>query len=126
MNASTESQPSSSFDSVKWILSILLLVGAVFGNYYFANESALFRALGVVAAVILAGFIAAQTEKGKSTIVFAKEARTEVRKVVWPTRQDTIRLTLIVLVATVFMSIVLWTLDSILFWAVGLVTGLQF
>ena len=123
MNASTESQESSSFDSVKWILSILLLVGAVFGNYYFANESALFRALGVVAAVILAGFIAAQTEKGKNTIVFAKEARTEIRKVVWPTRQDATRLTIIVLIATVIMSLVLWGLDSLLFELVGLVTG---
>ena len=126
MNASTENQPSSSFDSVKWIITFALLGGAVFGNYYFANESVLIRAVAVLAAVIVAGLVSAQTEKGKNTIVFAKEARTEVRKVVWPTRQETIQTTLIVLVATLIMSLILWGLDSVLFWAVGLVTGLQF
>ena len=125
MNASTESQPSSSFDSVKWVITFLLLGGAVFGNYYFGNESVLIRAIAVVAAVIVAGLIAAQTEKGKNTILFAKEARTEVRKVVWPTRQEAIQTTLVVLVATLFMSLVLWGLDSLLFEVVGFITGLQ-
>ncbi|MGJ8694388.1 MAG: preprotein translocase subunit SecE [Thalassotalea sp.] len=126
MNASTESQPSSSFDSVKWIITFVLLGGAVFGNYYFANESVLIRAVAVLAAVIVAGLVSAQTEKGKNTILFAKEARTEVRKVVWPTRQETIQTTFIVLVATLIMALILWGLDTFLFWAVGLVTGLQF
>lgn len=125
MNASTENQPTSSFDNVKWIVTFLLLGGAVFGNYYFGNESVLVRALAVVAAVIVAGLIAAQTEKGKNTILFAKEARTEVRKVVWPTRQETIQTTGIVLVATLIMSLILWGLDSLLFELVGFITGFK-
>ena len=125
MNASTETQPSSSFDAIKWIITFTLLGGAVVGNYMYSNESVLVRAIAVVAAVIVAGLIAGQTTKGKNAIEFAKEAKTEVRKVVWPTRQEAIQTTGIVLVATLFMSLVLWGLDSFLFWAVGFVTGLQ-
>lgn len=125
MNASTENQPSGSLDSLKWGLIFLLLIGAVFANYYFGDQSVLVRALGVVFAVIIAGLIAMQTVKGKTAVAFAKESRTEVRKVVWPTRQEAIQTTGIVLVATLFMSFVMWGLDSILFWLVGLITGLQ-
>ncbi|WP_286264722.1 preprotein translocase subunit SecE [Thalassotalea atypica] len=125
MNASTESQPSGSLDSLKWGIIFLVLGGAVFANYYFSDQSVLVRALGVVAAVVVAGLIAMQTTKGRNAVVFAKESRTEVRKVVWPTRQEAVQTTGIVLVATLFMSLVMWGLDSILFWLVGFVTGLQ-
>ncbi|GLX82965.1 preprotein translocase subunit SecE [Thalassotalea eurytherma] len=125
MNASTENQTGSSLDVIKWGITFLILAGAVFGNYYFGNESVLLRAVGVVVAVAVAAFIAAQTEKGRTFIGFAKESRTEVRKVVWPTRQEAIQTTGIVLVATLVMALILWGLDSILMWLVGLITGVS-
>jgi len=125
MNASTENQASGSLDSLKWGIAILLLAGAVVGNYIYGDQSVLVRAIGVVAAVIVAGLIAAQTEKGRSALTFAKEARTETRKVVWPTRQEAIQTTGIVLVATLIMSLILWGLDTVLFEVVGFITGLQ-
>jgi preprotein translocase subunit SecE len=125
MNASTEEQPSSSFDAVKWGVIFLLLVGAVAGNYVYGEESVLIRAVAVVVTVGIAGLIALQTEKGRNAAIFAKEARTEVRKVVWPTRQEAVQTTGIVLVVTLLMSLLLWGLDSVLFWLVGLVTGMQ-
>ena len=125
MNASTANQPSSSLDGLKWGIIFLILGGAVFGNYFYAEQSVLVRAIAVVAAVIVAGLIAMQTEKGRTAIAFAKESKTEVRKVVWPTRQEAIQTTGIVLLATLIMSLILWGLDSLLFWAVGFVTGLQ-
>ncbi len=125
MNASTENQPSGSLDTLKWGIIFLFLAGAVAGNYVFGEESVLLRAVGVVIAVLIAGLIAMQTEKGRNAVVFAKEARTEVRKVVWPTRQEAIQTTGIVLFVTLLMSILLYLLDAVLFWAVGLVTGLQ-
>lgn len=125
MNASTENQPSGSLDSLKWGLIFLILIGAVFANYYFGEQSVLVRALGVVVAVVIAGLIAMQTEKGRTAVLFAKESRTEVRKVVWPTRQEAVQTTGIVLVATLIMSLIMWGLDSVLFWLVGLITGLQ-
>lgn len=125
MNASTESQPSSSLDVLKWGLIFLFLAGAVAGNYVYGEESVLIRAIGVVAAILVAGVIALQTEKGRTALAFAKEAKTEVRKVVWPTRQEAIQTTGIVLFATFIMSLLLWGLDSVLFWLVGLITGMQ-
>ncbi|TMM45477.1 preprotein translocase subunit SecE [Colwellia ponticola] len=125
MNASTEEQPSSSFDTVKWAVIFLLLAGAVAGNYVYGEQSVLIRAIAVVVMVGIAGLIALQTEKGRNAAIFAKEARTEVRKVVWPTRQEAVQTTGIVLVVTLLMSLLLWGLDSVLFWLVGLVTGMQ-
>jgi len=125
MNASTENQSGGSLDSLKWALIFLLLGGAVFANYYFSeDQSILVRAIGVVIAVGVAGLIAMQTEKGRTFVSFAKESRTEVRKVVWPTRQEAVQTTGIVLVAVLIMSLLLWGVDSVLFWVVGFVTGL--
>jgi preprotein translocase subunit SecE len=125
MNASTETEPTGSFDFLKWGVIVLLLAGAVVGNYVFAEQSVLVRALAVVAAIVIAGFVAMQTVKGRTAVAFAKESRTEVRKVVWPTRQEAVQTTGIVLVATLIMSLLLWGLDSVLFWVVGLITGLK-
>lgn len=74
--------------------------------------------------VLVAGVVAAQTAKGKAFIAFAKDARTEVRKVVWPTRQETMQTTLIVIVVTVIMGLLLWGLDAILLRLVSFLTGL--
>ncbi len=125
MNASTEEQPNGSLDFLKWGITILLLAGAVVGNYMYGEQSVLIRAIAVVAAVIVAGLVAMQTVKGRTAVEFAKEARTETRKVVWPTRQEAVQTTGIVLVATLFMSLVMWGLDSILFELVGFITGLK-
>jgi preprotein translocase subunit SecE len=125
MNASTETEPSGSLDFLKWGVIVLLLAGAVVGNYIFAEQSVLVRAIAVVAAIVIAGLVAMQTVKGRNAVDFAKESRTEVRKVVWPTRQEAVQTTGIVLVATLIMSLLLWGLDSVLFWVVGLITGLK-
>ena len=125
MNASTESQPSGSLDSLKWIAVIVILSGIVFGNYFYGEESVLYRAIGAVLGIAIAGVIAMQTVKGHNAVAFAKESRTEIRKVVWPTRQEAIQTTGIVLFATFIMSLVMWGLDSTLFWVVGFITSVQ-
>ncbi len=112
-------------DTVKWLVAITLLTGAVVGNYLYADLSVLIRAVGVVAAVAVSFGILATTEKGRTFIAFAKESRIEVRKVVWPTRQETTHTTFIVMIATVIMALILWGLDGILFRVVGFLTGLE-
>jgi preprotein translocase subunit SecE len=112
-------------DTVKWLVSIALLLGAVVGNYMYADLSVLVRAVGVVVAVAAALGLLATTEKGRTFIAFAKESRIEVRKVVWPTRQETTHTTFIVMLATVVMALILWGLDGILFRVVGFLTGLE-
>ncbi|MDN4502341.1 preprotein translocase subunit SecE [Alteromonadaceae bacterium BrNp21-10] len=123
MSVNTENA-SSPFDFVKWIIAIGLLAAAIAANNIYAELSVLYRAIGVVVAVIIALFVAASTAKGSQFLSFAKDSRTEVRKVVWPTRQETMQTTLIVMVATVIMSLILWGLDGIIVRVVSFITGL--
>ncbi len=125
MSTSVE-QPAGSMDAVKWLLAIFLLAAAVVGNVYFEDQSVLVRAIGIVASIGIALAVLAQTIKGKTFIAFAKEAQIEVRKVIWPTRQEATQTTIIVMVATAIVALILWGLDSVLFWLVGLLTGLSF
>lgn len=110
-------------DLVKWVVVIAILAAAIGGNYYYGEVSILYRAVGVVVAVIVALLLAATTEKGSQFVGFARDSRTEVRKVVWPTRQEATQTTMIVLAATVVMALLLWGLDGIAVRLVGLVTG---
>ncbi|NTS78843.1 preprotein translocase subunit SecE [Catenovulum sp. SM1970] len=126
MGVEVEKQ-GNGLDSVKWLVSFAILAAAVVGNYMYGEQiSVLWRAIGVVAAVGAALFVAGQTEKGQQAMLFAKDSRTEVRKVVWPTRQETMQTTMIVIIATVIMSLILWGLDGILVRLVGFLTGLEF
>jgi preprotein translocase subunit SecE len=122
MTTNTENQ-AGSLDGLKWGLAGLLVAAAVVGNHYYADVSVLIRVIAVVAAIAIALGVSSQTAKGKAAFVFAKESRTEVRKVVWPTRQESTQTTLIVLAATAFMALVLWLLDTILVKLVALITG---
>lgn len=127
MSANTETQDSGrSLDVMKWLIVAILLVAAVVGNYYYRDVSLPLRALAVVVLIAVAGGIALLTAKGKATVTFAREARTEMRKVVWPTRQETLHTTLIVAAVTAVMSLILWGLDGILVRLVSFITGLRF
>ena len=122
MNANTETQ-GSSFDGLKWLLVLLIIAGAVAGNIYYSDQSLLYRVLALVALAVIAAFIAIQTAQGAAFWKLAKEARTEIRKVVWPTRQESTQTTLIVVGFVLLMSLVLWGLDTLLGWLVSLVIG---
>jgi len=127
MSANTEAQGSKGgLEAVKWIVVAVLLVVAIVGNYYYRAYSLPLRALAVVIIIAVAGAIALMTTKGKATVAFAREARTEVRKVIWPTRQETLHTTLIVAAVTAVMSLILWGLDGILVRVVSFITGLRF
>lgn len=126
MSANPEASTNSSMDGLKWGLVFILLAGAVVGNYMLADLSVALRVAGVIIAVAVALVVAAQTTKGKTAVTFAKESRTEVRKVVWPTRQEAVQTTLIVFVATAIMALLLWGLDAILVRVVAFITGVSF
>ena len=122
MNAATEA-PKSGLDLVKWLVVFTILILLVVANYIF-EFSTLERAIGLVVMIPLAGFVAAQTGKGRDFLTFAKEAKLEVRKVVWPTRQETNQTTLIVAIVTLIMSLILYVLDLGLLKLVSFLTGL--
>ena len=127
MSANTEAQGSGrGLEVLKWLVVIALLCVAIIGNYLYRDVNLLLRALSVVILIAAAGGVALLTAKGKATVAFAREARTEVRKVIWPTRQETLHTTLIVAAVTAVMSLILWGLDGILVRVVSFITGLRF
>ena len=127
MSANTEAQRSGrGLEIGKWLIVAVLVAVAIYGNYHYRNVNLPLRALVVVVIIAVAGAVALLTTKGKAAVAFAREARTEVRKVIWPTRQETLQTTLIVAAVTAVMSLILWGLDGILVRLVSFITGLRF
>jgi len=122
MNATPEAQVSK-LDWLLWLLVALLVSGAVVGNYFFEDQPLLWRVSGVVALGIVAMLIGLQTTSGKSFTEFFKGARQEIKKVVWPTRQETMQTTLVVVLVVAVMSLLLWGLDSLLSFLISLLIG---
>jgi preprotein translocase subunit SecE len=110
-------------DTVKLLVALVVLLAGVAGFYLFEEQSQLLRVLGLLGTSVVAVLIALQTARGRSIWKFGADARTEVRKVVWPTRQETIQTTLIVLVVVLIMGIFLWLVDMMLLSIVRTLTG---
>jgi len=123
MVAKAETEESGKLDSLKFLIAIALLVGGIWQFYYFAEESQLYRILGLLAMVIMAGVVMYTTRLGYGLWMFARDARTEVRKVIWPTRQETVQTTLMVVVMVILVGIMLWLIDMLLRWGVLFLTG---
>lgn len=123
MVAKTEEVVSNKLDSFKLLLAIVVLLAGIVGFYYYESESQLYRVLGVVFAAGVAVAISATTTLGQNLIGFGREARMEVRKVVWPTRQETIQTTFMVIVAVIIIGIFLWLIDMLLAQAIQMLTG---
>tara|TARA_R110001592_G_C13190233_1_gene752461 strand:- start:15155 stop:15517 length:363 start_codon:yes stop_codon:yes gene_type:complete len=111
---------ASRFDAVKWIIVFALVAVAVVGNSYYADQSLLYRVLGILVLAAVAGLVALQTAKGEAFWTLVKGSRTEIRKVVWPTRQETVQTTMIVVAVVVVVALFLWGLDSFLGWLVSM------
>jgi preprotein translocase subunit SecE len=110
-------------DTLKWVIVAALVAAGVYGNSYFAAGSMLYRVIGLLILAIIAGWIATQTSKGSAFVILCMEARTEIRKVVWPTRTETTHTTMIVVIAVIIVAFILWVLDSFLSWLISLIIG---
>ena len=98
-------------DLVKWTIVAAIVAVSAYGNSYFSTESLLFRTIGLLVAAGGAGWIAAQTVKGRAFVKLCLEARIEINKVVWPTRQETTQTTIVVLIVIFIVALILWLLD---------------
>jgi preprotein translocase subunit SecE len=123
MNIKTGAQTTDKRDLIKWLFVILLVASGIVSFYYFDEQSVLIRVVTLLTVTIIAVWVAAKTERGKYTLNFIHESHIEVRRVVWPTRQETIQMTSIVLFMVVLLALVIWALDGILMWVVRLLTG---
>jgi preprotein translocase subunit SecE len=117
MSEQTE-QTGGGLDTVKLFAAVALLIAGVMGFYYYSAESMLVRVVGLLAIVGVAVGVAMTTAKGRQLAGFMGNARTEVRKMVWPTRVETTQTTLIVLGVVILVGIFLWLLDTLLGWTI--------
>ena len=122
MSTSTESGQSVT-DWFKWVIVAVIVVGGVFGNWYYQDQSLLYRVLVLLALAALAVLITFQTNQGRALWTLIKESRVEIRRVVWPNRQETTQTTFIVVLLVLVFSLILWGLDSLLSWIVSIVIG---
>ena len=118
-----EQQQNSPVNIILWLVVVALVFVTVYGNNYFSAESLLYRILGILALSVLTAIIAFQTIQGKAFWQLLKGSRAEIRKVVWPNRQETIQTTLIVSVVIIIAGLLLWGLDTFLGWLASLVIG---
>jgi len=119
-----ETQTASAIpDALKWIVVAALAAGGIGAFYYYADHSLLLRVVGLLVVGGVALFVASTTASGRTALGFIRDARTEVRKVVWPTRKETVQTTLIVLAAVCVVALFLWGVDAVLAVAVRALLG---
>ncbi len=123
MSTNTETSSGNTLDWLKWLIVVALLGGGVYGNWFYQDESLLLRVLGLLVLAGVALFVAVQTERGRNTWNLIKEARSEIRRVVWPTNQETTQTTMVVLALVLVFALILWGLDSLLSWFVSSIIG---
>lgn len=116
---------SKGLNTTLWIVAIVLVAIAAVGNTYFASHFALVvRVLLLVVLIVGAVGVAAITNQGQKAIAFAKESRSELRKIIWPTRPEATQTTLIVIAMSVVVSLVLWGFDTIIVTLINFITNL--
>lgn len=122
MNARAEAG-STGLDTAKLVVSATIIVVGIVAFYYFAAYSLLLRVVALLLLVGGAATIALTSHPGRQLWRFAADVRMEVRKVVWPTRQETIQTTLIVVIMVFLIGILLWLFDMVLMTVLRFLTG---
>jgi preprotein translocase subunit SecE len=108
---------------IRWIVGLAFMAAAVYGNSYYFQEPLLYRVIGVIIVASLGLFVLTTTQEGSEALKTVIDSRTEIRRVVWPTRTETTQTTLIVLVAITIAALILWGLDSLFGWATAALLG---
>jgi preprotein translocase subunit SecE len=117
-------EKTSARDYLFWSIGLLIVAAGFYGFYQFAGDVITpIRAAGLLVAIVIAAFVVAQTTRGREFFSFLREADVERRKVVWPTRAETVQTTLVVIVITIIASILLFIMDTIFGWVIRQLIG---
>ncbi len=117
-----EDDNNSRSDLVKWILALIIVAAAIVLNQHFAALALSLRLIGWLVVTCMVAGIVYTTSQGGKLWLFAGDSQIELRKVVWPTRQETLQTTMVVIAMTIILGLLLWGVDTILLWAVSLIT----
>jgi preprotein translocase subunit SecE len=123
MNAHTETSESGVLDILKLLIAAGVLTGGLFGYYWYLEWSQPLRVLLVLGGTIAGVAIAMTSTQGRRLWAFIQGSRIEIRKVVWPTKQETTQTTIAVFVFTLIMALFFWGLDSFLLWLTRTLVG---
>ena len=105
------------------IVSITVLISGMILFYYFSDVRLFYRVLAMISVVILSGFIGYQSDFGKLVYSYISDSKVEIKKVTWPTKQETTQTTLGVIAVVIIVGILLWLFDMLLGWAIGTLYG---
>ena len=115
----TETNNRSKFDKLLWALVVVLICTGVFLNHYLTELTGALRFFGWFLLSSISLGIIYKTTQGKELWGFMKEAKVELYKVIWPTRDETVKITIMIVAMVVVMSLIMWGMDSILLKTVG-------
>ena len=110
-------------DKIKMALAALCVVAGLAAFYYFQDLPGVVRVLAVLAGLAAAVFVFCMTAPGKEFYVYAQDSVAETRKVVWPTRKETLQTTAVVFGFVITMALFLWVVDASLLWVVKRLIG---
>lgn len=113
MDSKADSTPTA-FDTAKLALAVAIVVGGIFGYYYYAGLPMVVRVVIVLASLAVAALVVLQSAQGQALSRFIQASRVELRKVVWPTREETVQTTVAVLIFAAVMGTFFWLLDLFL------------
>jgi preprotein translocase subunit SecE len=116
-------QDAGTADKAKLTVAILIVIAGVAGYYVLANQATWIRWLPVVGSLVLGGVVVALSRYGAEFRRFLELARIELRKVVWPARQETLQTTVVVFIFVAVAGVFFWLLDLALAWATKALTG---
>lgn len=127
MTTQTETSTNNGLNTVKWVFALSILIAATVGNRYapelFPQLSVWVRGVVLVIMAVAALALTLMTTQGKSFLKLLSEAQIEARRIVWPTKDETMQTTLIVCAVVLVMSLVLWGVDSLFGWMISSVIG---
>jgi len=123
MTDDIKAQDAGTADKLKLAAAIVVVMGGVAAYYVLANQPVWIRWLPVIGSLLLAAVVVALSRYGSEFRRFLDLARIELRKIVWPTRQETLQTTLVVFGFVIVAGIFFWVLDLVLAWATKALTG---
>ena len=110
-------------DKIKLVIAFLLVVAGITGFYYLHDSAAVLKLASVLVGLLLATVVAWTSEPGKRFFVFCKDSVAEAKRVVWPTRKETMQTTGIVILFSIVMALFLWAVDASLMMVVDKLMG---
>jgi len=123
VSTTSETSQSGVLDIIKLLAAAGILVGGLYGYYYLVEVSLPLRVLLVLGGLIVGVAVAMTSTQGQRLWAFIQGSRVEIRKVIWPTKQETTQTAIAVFVFTLVMALFFWALDSGLLWLTRQLVG---